>query len=166
MPPPYPPLILQLKPQEDIFAPVAALLESATGVKSYWMAGGSNRVPVSYNWEPQGGPLDGPALPGHTPPILRDVKFGINIQCRGASFDEAMVMVQELVTALYRKVQVTFEVPQLLVGDGSEETSTQKNVLTLMAQFTLPLFEQPLDEPGYAKARVTSVSDLTHDTTP
>lgn len=166
MPPPYPPLILQLKPQEDVFEPVAELLETSTGVKSFWMQSGGNRPPVSFNWEPQGGPLEGATITGHVPPILRDVKFGVHVQCRGKTFDDAMVMVQQLVTALYRKVQVTFEAQQLLVGDGSEETSTQKNVLTLAVQFTLPLFEQPLDQPGYAKARVTSVSDLTYDPTP
>lgn len=157
MAPPYAATVRRLNPKAEIFTPVAELLESATNVKSFFLEKTANRPTKSYDWEPSGGPFDGPSLIGDVVRSLFDVSFTVDIHCRAPSFDEAWTMVEDLVTALGRKVQFAFQLQGLTVGDASGESSTQKHTLALTVVFALPIFEQPLDQHGTAKATVTSV---------
>jgi hypothetical protein len=147
-----------LNPVSEIFTPIAALLETATTVKSYFAERSSNRAPKRWDWEPTGGAVEGASRATDLPRSLHDVRFGVDIYCRAKTFDEAWTMLEQLVTALIDKNAHAYEIGSWRWLAESGEASTLKHAIILSVEFVLPVFEQMLSAGATDYATVTTVT--------
>ena len=145
----------KLNPQNDIFNPIAALLQSTIGVSSYFGAAhlSGNQVPPRYVWVPTTGSVDGPSAIGDYPRSLADVAMTFEIHVWGASFDVSWNLLASLVSAVREIVTANYSI------GGVDALPTEDNlrgwVLTVPITITLPLYEDDLDSIQYTKAQAT-----------
>lgn len=134
-------------PVADVFAPIAAALETATTKKSYFLEQSKNRALERWDWTPTQGAagmkLDNP---GRFPQrVLDGTEFRCDIACRGKTFDVAWLMVQQLLTASRAIKAAAGRMEGWRVEDSSDQASTLKSVVTVTLVWTMPLLEQSLD---------------------
>lgn len=157
-------IVYTLAPQAEIFGPIAAYLQAATGITSTFTGNGTHRPQQSWDWEPTSGTLDGPSRSGDYPRALHDVNVGFRIYCRAPTFDASWTMLEQLVSAIREKSGAAYQSASWEWMDASDESSTLKTSLVLNVTFVLPLFEHQLGGSGYEKATITAVGFDTHNT--
>lgn len=152
-------------PEEDIFKPIATLLETATGKKSYFLEPSRNHAAVRWDWTPTQGAagikLDNP---GHFPQRQLDsTEFRCDIACRGKTHGDAWKMLQQLLSASRRVKYASGRMETWRVEESSDQAATQKTVITVTMVWTMPLLEQPLD--AQTKVAPATITNVQFDTT-
>ena len=91
-----------MKPQTDVFEPVARLLEAKTAVPSLFGAKhlSDNAKPPRYVWVPTSGDVRDPREIGGGPRHLHDVWISFEVHVWGPDFDQTWQLVRNLTTAL------------------------------------------------------------------
>lgn len=145
-------------PQEDVFAPVAQLLESATSVKSFFGAKhlSSNGSPPRYVWVPTSGTVGGGMTIGGYPRNLVDVAMVFDVHCWHKTFDLAWALAVNLISACYQVDGIHFEVGG--IDASPSDDSLQGWVLTVPLQVRVPIFEADLDKPAFMPVVIQDVA--------
>lgn len=146
-----------LGPKVDIFDPVVALLETKTGIPSYFLEQSTNRRPVHYEWSPQAGTFTGAKYSGKGPRILAHVEWTVQVLCRGKTHDEAWKMAAWFASAARRVKQAGFRLDSWSVPESSSQPATQKTDVILTCTFLAPFVELPIDSEGVEPVTVTAV---------
>lgn len=138
-------------PVADIFEPIAAKLEAATGLKSYFLEQSRNHAATRWDWTPTAGSVAGPEMVGNDTTAgqraLGTVEFRAEIACRGKTHGDAWRMMQELLSASRSIKAASGRIESWLVEESSDQASTLKNVVKVTMVWPRPLLEQPLDAP-------------------
>lgn len=153
-----------LGPQVDVFEPIAALLETAYGVKSYFLEQSTNRPPTHYEWQPLGGGFSPATQVGKGPRMLATCEWRVLVLCRAASVkggpsshDLAWRMAQRFASACQRLRAASFSLSSWSIPESSQQPATLKADLILDVTFKLPFLEQRLETEGSEPVTITAV---------
>ncbi len=145
-------------PQADIFEPVAALLESATEVKSYFGAKhlSANGAPPRYVWVPTTGTPGAAMEVGDYPRGLVDVAMTFEVHCWHGTFDQAWALLVNLVSALFQTEAVHYEIGT--VDALPSEDGLNGWVLTVPVMVRVPVFETDMPTARFVPVVIETVA--------
>jgi hypothetical protein len=131
-------------PEQDVFQPIADLIELWTGFKSFYQESSRNHALQRFDWTPTTGVAKGPVNPGYANGPngpLADIDFRADIECRGKTGAEAWRMLQILLTASRRTKFAAGQLESWSMEPSSNQASTLKTVVRATVSWSMPLLE-------------------------
>ncbi len=147
-----------LRPQADIYAPMAALLETASGIKSYFgrAALTQNAAPPRYVWTVEGDEMRGPSRSRTDEQTLFVSWLTFDVHCWHSTFDGAWLMRANLLSAVNQLAVDGYEVGSLEV-DPDQYPGIKGTLIIEPIAIAIPVLRVELDGTNLVLGTVDTV---------